>query len=203
VRVDDELVASAKQGSQDAWARLYTLHAGRLLVWVGTLATGDTAAAAEDVAAESWLVASQKISGFTGTTAEFAGWLFGIARKVNANGRRKTGRRLTSPHPVGPDDEALWGCTDGGLPRVEAMDFVRRTLATLSPREAQVVACRTVVGLDVAGTAEALGIRPTAVRVAHHRALKRVRESFGAAGAAALSARTPLRGVTILLAGDR
>jgi RNA polymerase sigma-70 factor (ECF subfamily) len=183
---DDELVARAKEGSQDAWAQLYAQHAGRLLVWLGSLNTGDTAAAAEDVAAESWLIASQKIGGFTGSSSEFAGWLFGIARKVNANGRRKAGRRQTSPRAVGPDDEALWGRTDGGLSQVEAMDFVRRTLADLSPREAEVVACRDVVGLDVAGTASALGIRPTAVRIAHHRAHRRLRGALESDGPTAL-----------------
>lgn len=201
--IDDELVALAKQGSQDAWAQLYALHAGRLIVWLATLATGDAAAAAEDVAADSWLIASQKIAGFTGSSSEFAGWLFGIARKVNANGRRKTGRRLTSPHAVGPEDEALWGRSDGGLSRVEAMDFVRRTLSTLSPREAEVVACRDVVGLDVAGTAEALGIRATAVRIAHHRAHKRLRGTLETQEPDPPRARVMNRDVTISLAGDR
>lgn len=201
--VDDELVSLAKRGSQDAWAQLYALHTGRLIVWLGTLATGDCASAAEDVAAESWLIASQKIACFTGSSSEFAGWLFGIARKVNANGRRKTGRRQTSPHAVGPEDEGLWGRTDGGLPRVEAMDFVRRTLATLSPREAEVVACRDVVGLDVAGTAEALGIRPTAVRIAHHRAHKRLRATLETHAADHPRARLINRDVTISLVGDK
>jgi RNA polymerase sigma-70 factor, ECF subfamily len=191
---DDEVVAAAKLGSPDAWAELYALHAGRLLVWLGSLRTGDAAAAPEDVAAEAWLVAAQKVGAFTGTSSEFAGWLFGIARKVNANGRRRTGRRATTPHAVGPDDDALWGRSDGGLASVEGMDFVRRTLAVLSPREAEVVACREVVGLDVAGTAEALGIRPTAVRVAHHRAIKRLRAAHG------VQERID---VTLALAGDR
>ena len=72
--VDDELVTLAKQGSQDAWARLYALHAGRLLVWLGTLGTGDAAAAAEDVAAESWLVASQKIAVAPLSLRSFVTW---------------------------------------------------------------------------------------------------------------------------------
>jgi RNA polymerase sigma-70 factor (ECF subfamily) len=46
----------------------------------------------------------------------------------------------------------------------------------LSPREAEVLACLEVVGLDVAATARALEMSPTAVRVARHRALRRLRE---------------------------
>lgn len=172
---DDEVVALAKTGDQAAWSTLYAAHAGRLLVWLGTVSSGDPAATTEDVAAEAWLVAAQRIADFSGTSADFAGWLFGIARKVNANGRRKLARRRTDPHGFGADDEGALGCTDGGIDRVDVLDEVRRTLAHLSPREADVVACRDVVGLDVAATAEALGIRPTAVRIAHHRARQRLR----------------------------
>jgi RNA polymerase sigma-70 factor (ECF subfamily) len=179
---DDETVALAKSGDQAAWAALYVAHAGRLLVWLGTAGTGDPGAATEDVAAEAWLVAAQKIADFTGTSSDFAGWLFGIARKVNANGRRKVARRRTDPHAFGVDDEGDLGRTDGGIDRVDVLDEVRRTLARLSPREADVVACRDVVGLDVAGTAEALGIRPTAVRIAHHRARQRLRGLLDEAG---------------------
>ena len=38
------------------------------------------------------------------------------------------------------------------------------------------MACIDVVGLDVASTAAALGMKPTAVRVARHRALGRLRK---------------------------
>ena len=56
-----------------------------------------------------------------------------------------------------------------------AEHHVRWLLAQLSPREAEVVACIDVVGLDVASTAQALDMGTTAVRVARHRALGRLR----------------------------
>ncbi len=48
-------------------------------------------------------------------------------------------------------------------------------LSHLSERERQVVACIDVVGLDVAATAAALQMSATAVRVARHRGLRRLR----------------------------
>jgi RNA polymerase sigma-70 factor (ECF subfamily) len=48
-------------------------------------------------------------------------------------------------------------------------------LSKLPERERQVVACLEVVGLDVASTATALGMTDSAVRVARHRALKKLR----------------------------
>jgi RNA polymerase sigma-70 factor (ECF subfamily) len=57
-------------------------------------------------------------------------------------------------------------------------DWTRRLLAALPRREAEVVACVDVVGLDVAATAKALGISAAAVRVARHRALGRLRNEL-------------------------
>jgi RNA polymerase sigma-70 factor (ECF subfamily) len=173
---DDEVVALAKRGDAEAWRTLYRAHAGRLQVWLSTRPSGDAAVTAEDVAAAAWLTAAERINTFEGTTSEFAGWLFGIARKHGGNTRRRGLRRQTQPTDLGPAD------TLGILPIVPgpesahaAQDWVTRTLAALPDRDRDVVGCREVVGLDVAGTAEALGISAVAVRVAHHRGLRRLR----------------------------
>lgn len=169
---DDEVVERAKRGDADAWRALYRDHAGRLLVWLGARPTADSAVAAEDLAAEAWLIAAEKIHSFDGTSSEFAGWLFGIARKLGGNVHRRGQRRNTQPsdmdtlvdHPVVPGPEAGYA----------GLDWVAQVLATLPPRERDVVACREVVGLDIETTASALGISAVAVRVAHHRGLKRL-----------------------------
>jgi RNA polymerase sigma-70 factor (ECF subfamily) len=57
----------------------------------------------------------------------------------------------------------------------DAEGWIAWVLSHLPERERQVVACLDVVGLDVASTSAALGMKATAVRVAHHRALKRLR----------------------------
>ena len=55
---DDDVVAAAKRGDQDAWRALYRAHAGRLVVWLETRSGSDRAVAAEDVAAQTWLTAA-------------------------------------------------------------------------------------------------------------------------------------------------
>lgn len=169
---DDEITRRAREGDADAWRELYRAHAGRLVVWLGSRSIGDGAVSAEDLAAEAWLTAAAKISDFTGTSSDFAGWLFGIARNLEANLRRRDGRRRTEP----TDDLGELG-TDGPEPWLVGRDWVRRALAGLPPRERDVVGCIDVVGLDVAATAQALGISAVAVRVAHHRGLRRLRRS--------------------------
>ena len=170
----DELVVRARVGDEDAWAELYGDHAERLVVWLGHLPHVDPASDAEDVAAEAWLTASHKIADFSGDRHDFAGWLFGIARNVARNRHRASNRRRTSPEDHAVDGDRFGRVEDPAY-GVVADDAARRLIARLPEREAQVVACLDVVGLDVATTRGALGMSAGAVRVAHHRGLRRLR----------------------------
>lgn len=173
---DDDVVRRARAGDQEAWGVLYAAHAGRLAMWLRSLPTGDAASDYEDVAAEAWLTAARKISEFTGGSSDFAGWLFGIARNLAWNQRRRTGRRGTMPYAVDLADPGMWGTNeDAAAANAVGVDLTRRLLSLLPAREAEVVACLDVVGLDVGTVSAALGISRTAVRVAHHRALTKLR----------------------------
>jgi RNA polymerase sigma-70 factor (ECF subfamily) len=171
----DPLVAEARRGDPAAWRELYLLHNQRLTVWLRSLPSPDAASSAEDVAAEAWLTAAAKIHDFKGGDDDFPAWLFTIARNHASNSRRTALRRRTDPVSVQETPETTWGQAPSDLTPVEDRDTTRQLLEHLSPREAEVVACIDIVGLDVAATAAALGMRPTAVRVARHRALGRLR----------------------------
>jgi len=171
---DGPLVTAARAGDEAAWAELYARHARRLQVWLASLPSGDPMAGPEDVAAEAWLLAADKIGEFAGSDDDFAGWLFTIARLTLSNRRRTAQRRQTDAREPDPADPA-WGVVDGPDGVVVGQEETRRLLSLLSPREAEVIACLEVVGLDVASTARALDMSPTAVRVARHRGLGRLR----------------------------
>jgi RNA polymerase sigma-70 factor (ECF subfamily) len=168
---DDPLVAAAKSGDPEAWRELYRAHAGRLVVWLATRASSDSAISAEDVAAETWLTAASKINDFHGSSHDFGGWLFGIGRKLGANTRRRDARRRTDAVAEVPDAVGVEGIEH----LVAGHDRVKALLSELSPRERDVLACLEVVGLDVPQTAQALGMTAVAVRVARHRGLHRLR----------------------------
>jgi len=170
---DDDLIHRAKAGDQEAWRELYTAHAGRLVVWLHTLTGGDAAVSPEDLASDAWLTAADKIGGFEGSSSDFAGYLFGIARLLALNDRRRAGRRRTSA--ADPADLTAMSPTTEPISEIEDMSWIRSRLAGLPPREREVVACLEVVGLDVATTATILGLSPTAVRVARHRGLRKLR----------------------------
>jgi RNA polymerase sigma-70 factor, ECF subfamily len=177
---DDEVVAAAKLGDEEAWRTLYRAHAGRLVVWLRTRSGADGAVTADDVAAQTWLTAAEKVRDYTGSADEFGAWLFGIARRVAANVQRRSTRRRTDPVADAPVEPI-----DGPEAAVADTAWVRDLLAGLTPRERDVVACVDVVGLSVADAAKALGLTPVAVRVARHRALRRLRREAGLATLAA------------------
>ena len=172
----DPLVAAARTGDEAAWRELYLLHSRRLTVWLGSLPLTDAAASSDDIAAEAWLTAAAKLNQFRGSDDDFAGWLFGIARNHALNTQRTARRRRTHPVAVQTSAEAMWGPARDAFTAVDSQDTTRQLLANLSPREAEVIACVDVVGLDMAATARALNMSSTAVRVARHRALGRLRK---------------------------
>jgi RNA polymerase sigma-70 factor (ECF subfamily) len=172
---DDDLIRRAKMGEQTAWRELYVAHASRLAVWLRSLPTGDAAADHEDVAAAAWMAAARRIADFTGNTSDFAGWLFSIARNVAMNTRSRSVRRATVPTAADGPDSDIWGLRPDWSTGVDESDWARSLLTHLPPREAEVVACVDVVGLDVATTARVLDISESAVRVSRHRGLRRLR----------------------------
>ena len=97
--------------------------------------------AAEDVAAQTWLTAAEKVADYVGDADEFGAWLFGIARRIAANSRRRSGRRRTDPVADAPAGDVA-----GPDSTVPDQEWVRDLLAGLSPRERDVVACIDVVG---------------------------------------------------------
>jgi len=190
---DDDLITRAKQGDPDSWRELYRAHAGRLVVWLSTRPTGDSAASPEDVAAEAWLVAAGKVADFEGTGSEFAGWLFGIARNLSTTTSRRSARRRTEPTRA---EVTLELPTDDATIAIDGQDWLRWAISTLPPRERDVVGCIDGLGLDVAATARALDISEVAVRVARHRGLRRLRRVMdgGAPGQPASSRSRSRRG---------
>lgn len=184
-REDDDVIERARNGDDAAWAQLYRDHAGRLVMWLRLLPSGDAAASAEDIAADAWLTAAGSLAKFSGSSDDFAGWLFSIARNVAGNRRRRSTRRATEPHATNVSDGVDWGSVEDPSRRVDGDDLTRRLLAHLSPREAEVVACIDVAGLDTSATSRALGMSATAVRVARHRALRRLRSILDAEAAEA------------------
>lgn len=98
-------------------------------------------------------------------------WLIGIARRCLADAARATAAL--------PADAAAELLAPGDL-EGEAVDriAVRAALASLSPRDRELLALRYAADLTARQIGEVLGLRTNAVEVALHRALAQLRPAF-------------------------
>ncbi len=136
--------------------------------------------ASEDVAGETWLHVVAGLTGFDGAETAFRAWLFTIARHRAADWGRWRARRPTVPlaDSLAEDQLTSPDAADVALERM-ATSAALAMIATLPPDQAEIVMLRVIAGLDNVSVARIVGKSPGAVRVAAHRALRRLAELTG------------------------
>jgi len=168
----------AARGDEAAFARLWRDNQPPLLRFLRVLASES----AEDVASEVWLEVARGLGRFRGGEQEFRAWLFTTARRRVIDARRYSARRpATVTSDVRDLDQPSSGdAATAALERIST-EAALALIATLPREQAEVVALRVIVGLDVARVAQIVGKRPGAVRVASHRALRALAAALAAA----------------------
>lgn len=171
-----ERLEAAKAGDEKSFVELFRSVQPALLRYLTTMG----GPLAEDVAGETWVSVVRGLDRFRGDEDGWRAWVFTIARARLRDAQRKAAR---SPQMVDAD-EVLEGRSDGTdvAADVEEVFSTEAALAVIRmlPRDqAEAVLLRHVAGLDVARTAEVLGKRPGAVRVAAHRGLRRLAALVG------------------------
>jgi RNA polymerase sigma-70 factor, ECF subfamily len=174
------LLAQAQGRDEEAFARLYRDAQPALLRYLRVVAPE----APEDMAGETWLQVAVGLAGFSGSELEFRAWLFTIARHRAVDAARARDRRprtvplgdIGAAEPLTAPDTA-----DVTMERAAT----RATLALIAalPRDqAEIIMLRVVAGLDTNTVARIVAKRPGAVRVASHRALRRLAAVVDPAG---------------------
>lgn len=159
-----------ERGFTDLWTFLNPLILRYLRVVVGQ--------AAEDVASETWLQAARDVRGFRGDGVGFRVWLFRVARNRGLDELRRSGRRLEDP--VGLPGDSPEAPRAGSAPDDTAAAVVERMsteralalIAQLPKNQAEAVMLRVIIGLDAKQSADVLGKRSGAVRIAAMRGLR-------------------------------
>jgi RNA polymerase sigma-70 factor (ECF subfamily) len=173
--LDDEELASALfaavRGDSGAFAVLWSALQPAVLRYLRVI-VGE---AAEDVASETWLQAARDLRKFTGPPPAFRVWLFTIARNRAIDERRRARRRPEEPRELWDRDAAaIQPDVANDVIQKSDTDWALSMIATLPKDQGEAVMLRVVAGLDVAQTAQVLGKRPGAVRVAAMRGLRRL-----------------------------
>ncbi|MEU7787581.1 RNA polymerase sigma factor [Amycolatopsis sp. NPDC049159] len=139
-------------------------------------------AAADDVLADTFLIAFDKRAKFDPARPDARPWLYGIATNLVSRQRRAEVNELKLRLALGPPP-AEAGHAEQVADRVSARalgDRLDRALAALRPRERDVLLLVAAEGLGYQEVAEALAIPVGTVKSRLNRARHRVRAELGA-----------------------
>jgi RNA polymerase sigma factor (sigma-70 family) len=177
----DQLVDAARAGGGWAFGRLWS----ELSPVVCAYLRGRNVPEAEDVASDVFLAAFRGMDQFSGDGTAFRTWLFTIAHHKSVDAARRAARgaipfvslatgaeraaeiaERAAPPQRSAEDEAL-----DGMSGAAALEI----LGCLSDGQRAVLLLRVIGELSLRETASVLGRPPGAVKVAQHRALRRLR----------------------------
>ncbi|WP_254126699.1 RNA polymerase sigma factor [Amycolatopsis sp. CA-230715] len=172
---DDERPDLTRGDVKAVFTRLFDEHAGPLR---GYLAGRVGAEAADDLVAETFLVALRRRGSYDPERAPIRGWLYGIATNLLRNhvrheirGYRATARARYETGQVDPLDIRA-------AERVDAesgMRLIAGELAALSDDERDVLLLTSWAGLGPAEVAAAVGVTASTVRSRLHRVRQKLR----------------------------
>ena len=134
-------------------------------------------AAAEDVTAAAFERAYRKQRTYNAGRGTERAWLFGIARNAALDELRR--RRRTAALTADPADLEAAAPEDGADAALRRA-AVRTALATLEPRERELVALKFHAGLANAEIAGVLGVSVSNAGTQLHRAMTKLREAVDA-----------------------
>jgi RNA polymerase sigma-70 factor, ECF subfamily len=177
-----ELVQAALDGDLEA--------TGTLFVWIHPAIvrycrarigrTGAAFSSADDVAQEVCLAVLGALPRYNDNPESFLPFVYGIAAHKVADHYRRAGRDKSDPAADVPDGIDLEATPEQQTVRADVRARLVRLLDTLAPRQREILVLRLVVGLSAQETAMAIGLTATAVRVAQHRALAKLRNNLAA-----------------------
>jgi RNA polymerase sigma-70 factor (ECF subfamily) len=170
-------LAAAKSGDVDAFGRLWRATHPMLVRYLRVVA-GDLA---DDVSSEAWLKAIRGLDGFHGDESGFRAWMVTISRNHLRELQRRAARQreMLVDGPLESRDHVASDVADIVLEHLDTEQALR-LVAGLPSEQAEMVALRVLLGLDVAEVARIVGRNPGTVRVAVHRGLRKLAEQLDA-----------------------
>lgn len=170
-----DALIDARSGDERAIAVVYRQLNPRLVRYLRHH-VGDLA---HDLASEVWLALARELHRCDANPSGFRALMFTIAHRRVVDQYRRAKRQPTT---VPIQDAGEWaGSEDPAELAVDGMETeraVRMLASELPPEQAEIVLLRVLGDLDVAQVADILGKTPGAVRVAQHRAVRRLQRRW-------------------------
>lgn len=173
---DEEALALAAQGDQEAFGALYERYVGRIYNYV-YYRTGN-AHDAEDLTARVFLRALRHIRNYKDRGLPFSAWLYRIAHNLVANWHRDNSRRREVPL-----EEILIPPLPGDHPetvllQTEEHEGLLQVIRGLPPERQQLLILKFVEHLSNAEIGQIMGRTEGAVKSLYHRTLLSLRGEF-------------------------
>jgi RNA polymerase sigma-70 factor, ECF subfamily len=130
--------------------------------------------AADDAAQEVCIAVLSALPRYRDEGVPFEAFVYSIAARKLADIHRAAVRRAVPVAEV-PDKIDLTDGPEAMAVRSSDADLARELLQILPDQQREILLLRVAVGLSAEETGRALGLTPGAVRVAQHRALRRLR----------------------------
>jgi RNA polymerase sigma factor (sigma-70 family) len=178
--VDDSHVIDWSLRDPDAFAELFHRHSEEIGRYV-TRRVGPEAA--EDIVAETFLVAFRRRSSYDLSREDARPWLYGIATNVMRSHRREELRSLRTLARTGVDPvlaESFTDRVDGQVAAAATSRLLAPALARLNAGQRDVLLLTAWAGLTLDQVAEVLGIPTGTARSRLNRARTKIRAALAA-----------------------
>jgi RNA polymerase sigma-70 factor (ECF subfamily) len=170
---EEDLVRAAQKGDRESFAQLYEANVDKVYRYL-VVRMGQSADA-EDITAEVFIRAMEKLSSYKPKGVPFVAWLIRIAHNLAVNQFKKSARRKEMPlldEHVSSDDPA-----EAAI-RSDANKKVSRSLEALTELQRRVVHLRFGAGLSIQETAKVIKRSEGAVKNLQHKALRALRQAL-------------------------
>jgi RNA polymerase sigma-70 factor (ECF subfamily) len=137
--------------------------------------------AADDAAQEVCIAVLSALPRYRDEGVPFEAFVYSIAARKLADVHRAAVRRAVPVADL-PDEIDLTDGPEALAVRSADAQLARDLLQTLPDQQREILLLRVAVGLSAEETGRALGLTPGAVRVAQHRALRRLRDNASQLG---------------------
>lgn len=176
----DELVAQAGAGDPRARAHLLAVVRSVALRYSRARLRGvdEALCSPEDIAQEVCLAVLRALPTYQPERGLFRGFVQVIVKHKIVDALRAARRDRCSPTADPPDVPVDADGPERRVLSAERAEHLDRLLATLAPRQRQVVALRVAVGLSAEETARIVGGTAGTVRLTQHRALNCLRRQL-------------------------
>lgn len=172
----DETLAAAQSGDGRAFATLYEMFDRRVHAFVSVRGEPDPDGTVNEV----FLKVFTNLGDFQGNEAQFAAWVFTIARHTVIDGARRRHRRVEETALEAGESRAPAGDVESDAAARLGDDWIVEQLSSLTPDQRDVVVLRVVADLTLEDVADVLGKRVGAVKAIQRRAFRTLARNLDA-----------------------